>query len=110
MAYDPSVVARIDALVADWSDTVPRKMFGGVCYLHRGNMACGVWQDQVILRLGERAAAEAMQERFVRPFDVTGRPMKGWVMVEPPGFATEEALAGWLDQARAFVETLPAKG
>jgi hypothetical protein len=45
----------------------------------------------------------------VRPFDITGKPMKGWVMVESQGFETDDALKEWLDQARQFAAALPSK-
>ena len=84
-------------------------MFGDICHLMNGNMFCRVYRDFLILRLGEETAQSALQKPHVRPFDITGRPMKGWVMVASAGFKTEKALKGWLIQARAFVQTLPAK-
>ena len=60
---------------------------------------CGVYKDSLILRLGEAAATEAMGRPHVRPFDITGRPMTGWVMVDPPG-CREDAMKAWLDRAR----------
>jgi len=50
-----------------------------------------------------------MELPFVRPFDIIGKPMRGWVMVEKQGFETEKALNVWLDQARQFVSALPHK-
>jgi TfoX/Sxy family transcriptional regulator of competence genes len=87
---------------------VRRKMFGGTCYTHRGHMVCGVYQDFLILRLGEIQAAEALKYPEVRPLDITGRPMKGWVMVAAASL-TEETTARWVDKAHAFTRLLPAK-
>jgi TfoX/Sxy family transcriptional regulator of competence genes len=84
-------------------------MFGGICHLLNGNMFCGVYKDFLILRLGEENAERALRLSVVKPFDITGRPMKGWVMVEEDGFKKEEELEAWLNQAKAFVRTLPAK-
>ena len=84
-------------------------MFGGVCHLLSGNMLCGVYQDFMVLRLGEEGAASALQRKHVRVFDITGRPMKGWVMVEEKGFRTEKGLREWLEEARTFVGRLPPK-
>jgi hypothetical protein len=72
-------------------------------------MFCGVYKDFLILRLGEENAERALRLSVVKPFDITGRPMKGWVMVEEDGFKKEEELEAWLNQAKAFVRTLPAK-
>lgn len=107
MAYDGELEARIGPIAAGWG-AVPRRMFGGVCWLLGGNIVCGVWKNRLILRLGEAAASEAFGGPWVEPFDVTGRPMKGWVMVEPAGHAGER-LADWLEQARELAATLPPK-
>lgn len=109
MPYNTVIDERIRAVVGEWRETSSKKMFGGVCHLLRGNMLCGVYRDFMILRLGEEGAAAALRGMHVRVFDITGRPMKGWVMVEEKGFRTEKSLREWLEQARAFVRTLPPK-
>jgi TfoX/Sxy family transcriptional regulator of competence genes len=109
MPYDQRLDARIRETTAAWGHTTQKKMFGGVCHLSRGNMFCGVHQDRLILRLGDEAAQEALRSPEVRPFDITGRPMKGWVMVESAAVASEEALRDWLRKAWAFAKTLPSK-
>jgi TfoX/Sxy family transcriptional regulator of competence genes len=109
MAYDEQLEARIERMVSGSKNTNKKKMFGGVCHLLNGNMFCGVYKDSLILRLGEANAEKAMARPFVRPFDITGRPMKGWVMVESQGFGTDKALKEWLDQARKFAGALPPK-
>lgn len=107
MAYDENLDARITASLADWG-TMRRKMFGGTCYLLNGNMLCGVLRDSLILRLGDEQAATALTRAHVKPFDVSGRPMKGWVMVEGD-VLTKADLLKWLNRARDFVNTLPPK-
>lgn len=110
MAYNEEIDQRIRAVLTKWpKKTDHKKMFGGVCYLLDGNMVGGVYKDYLILRLGEERAREALKEPHVRVFDITGRPMKGWVMVGGQGFAEKAALSDWLDQARSFVATLPPK-
>jgi TfoX/Sxy family transcriptional regulator of competence genes len=109
MAYDKELDARIQKIVSKWSNTTSKKMFGGVCHLVSGNMFCGVYKNSLILRLGQSQSEDALKLPFVRPFDITGKPMKGWVMVADAGIKNESALKDWLRQARAFVKTLPAK-
>ena len=92
-----------------WSNTSRKKMFGGVCHLLNGNMFCGVHKEFLILRLGEKEGGEALQKPHTRPFDITGRPMKGWVMVSAKGFASDTDLADWLALAREFAGSLPPK-
>ncbi len=72
-------------------------------------MFCGIYKDFLILRLGEENADKALGLPFVKPFDITGRPMKGWVMVAQAGFNDDETLDAWLNQAGAFARTLRAK-
>ncbi len=83
-------------------------MFGGTGYMLNGNMMAGVLGDSVILRLGPEDGAAALRQPHVRPFDISKNPMSGWVMV---GLEALEgtALEDWLEQARDFVSTLPAK-
>lgn len=107
MPYDHELDARISRAVGGWS-TTKKKMFGGTCYLLQGNMMCGVYKEHLILRLGEEAAAVALEEAHTRPMDITGRQMKGWVMVSPKGYA-DQALKTWLEGARKFVAALPPK-
>ena len=109
MAYDERLDARIGEVVSGWAGISSRQMFGGVCHLLHGNMVAGVWKEFLILRLGEDAADYARELPHVRPFDITGRPMKGWVMIEPAGIRSSAQLKKWLEQAKTFVETLPPK-
>jgi TfoX/Sxy family transcriptional regulator of competence genes len=109
MAYNQEIETRIRKTVSSWQHTEAKKMFGGVCHLLNGNMFCGVYKDYLILRLGEKNSDEALQLPSVRPFDITGKPMKGWVMVAGDGFKSDDALGDWLSKAREFVNTLPSK-
>jgi TfoX/Sxy family transcriptional regulator of competence genes len=109
MPYSKRLEIRIQKIVSSWKNTDSKKMFGGICHLLNGNMFCGVYKDFLILRLGEDKAGEALELPFVKPFDITGRPMKGWVMVEEQGFTVEKELKGWLEKAKAFAKTLAPK-
>jgi hypothetical protein len=74
-----------------------------------GNMFCGVYKEFLILRLGEDAAADALDQKHVRVFDITGKPMRGWVMVDKKDLKSDDTLKNWLDKAQIFVKTLPPK-
>jgi TfoX/Sxy family transcriptional regulator of competence genes len=108
MAYSKALDKRIIEIISGWDNIIPREMFGGVCYLLNGNILCGVYKDYLILRLGAAEAVLALQNHGVRDFDITGRAMKGWVMVEARVCAGKR-LEEWLDKARAFVAGLPEK-
>ncbi|MBI4594770.1 MAG: TfoX/Sxy family protein [Candidatus Tectomicrobia bacterium] len=109
MPYDEKLEARIQKIVTPWENTSAKKMFGGVCHLLNGKMFCGVHKGFLILRLGKDNSDIEKELPFTRPFDITGKPMKGWIMVEPEGFSTDEKLRKWLKQAKSFVLTLPSK-
>jgi hypothetical protein len=109
MPYNEQIETRITKIISSWENTGQKKMFGGVCHLYNGNMFCGVYQDFLILRLGEENGKKALSLPHTRPFDITGRPMKGWVMVAQDGFQADHILAGWLNQARDFASSLPSK-
>ena len=109
MPYSKSLAARIRHALAVVLAIVEKKMFGGICFLFRGNMLVGVWNDSLIVRLGPDEGDAALSQPHVVPFDVTGRPMKGWVMVEPDGLDTDSQLRDWIERAANFVRTLPAK-
>jgi TfoX/Sxy family transcriptional regulator of competence genes len=109
MAYSEELEARIKRVISDWENTDDRKMFGGVCHLLNGNMFCGVYKDFLILRLGDKSAKDALHSPFVKPFDITGRPMKGWVMIKGKGVTSNNELKAWLSKAREFATTLPSK-
>ena len=109
MPYNKQIEARINNITAGWENIKSRKMFGGICCLLSGNMFCGVYKDFLILRLGEKEAREALKKPHVTPFDITGRPMKGWVMVAVKGFEQDRRLEAWLQKARDFARGLPPK-
>ena len=109
MAFDESLAARIRDVLSRKKGIEERKMFGCLCFLLHGNALAGVWKDRLIARLGPDEGEAAIREPHVRAFDITGRPMKGWMLVEPEGVEDDEQLAGWLERATGCVRNLPTK-
>ena len=109
MAYDASLAARIRKKFARKKGAEEKEMFGGIGFLLHGNMCVGVWKQQLIVRLDPADGQVAVLEPHVHPFDITGKPMKGWLLIDPAGVAGDEELADWIDRAAAFVATLPKK-
>ena len=109
MAYSKKIEQRIDAVIAPWPNMEKKKMFGGVCYLTRGNMCFGIWQEYLIVRTDPATAHERLQRDHVCLFDVTGKPMKGWLMVASEGWPTDSSLTEWLIMGREFALKLPEK-
>jgi TfoX/Sxy family transcriptional regulator of competence genes len=109
MAFDESLAARIRRQLARRKNVEEKKMFGGVGFLLNGNLLVGVWKESLIVRLGPEQGEEALKEPHVKEFDITGRPMKGWVLVEQEGVDGDNQVKGWIERATRFVKMLPAK-
>ena len=109
MPFDEDLAARIRHALARKKNIEEKRMFGGIGFLLHGNMLVGVWKEFLIARLGPDQGDEALLEPHVRQMDITGKPMKGWIMVEPEGVEDDEPLKEWIKQAVKFVGKLPAK-
>ncbi|HEU4480909.1 MAG TPA: TfoX/Sxy family protein [Actinomycetota bacterium] len=109
MAFDEKTADRVREILFEHGDVVELKMFGGIAFMVKGHMACGVIGDDLVARLGPDRAADALEKEHVRPMDFTGRPMKGYVFVGPPGIRTEPKLRTWVTATLEFVDTLPAR-
>lgn len=109
MAFDAVLVDRVRRALARESGVTERRMFGGVCFTVDGNMACGVQKSDLVVRVGPDAHADALRERFVRPMDFTGRPMKGYVYVAREGLADPRSLSKWVQRGVRFSRSLPRK-
>ncbi len=109
MAASKLLVERVRHLLSSRREITEKKMFGGVCFLLNGNMLVAVWNDSLIARLGIEQAIIALKEPDVRAMDLTGRPMKGWIIVEPDGIDSDRRLTHWIDLSTTFARTLPAK-
>ncbi len=109
MAYDTELEARIDLASLNWPGMGKKAMFGGMGYLLRGNMAFGIWRDHLVIRCGPEGYEACLALPHVRPFDITGKAMKGWVLVASPAFDSDAELHGWLTRGRDFAAGLPDK-
>jgi hypothetical protein len=108
MAYDEALAGRIRGLLGDVPAVTERKMFGGLSFMVQGNYACGI-TDTLVVRVGAEQHEDAMAQPFTRIMDFSGRPMKGWIYVDPPGYAGEAGLAYWVKRGVTYAQSLPAK-
>lgn len=104
MAFDEVLADR----VRDLTGLPDKRMFGGIAFLLSGNMAVGVIGDDLIVRVGPAAYDALVAEPGARPFDMTGRPMSGWLVVAGD-VLDEELLPVWVDRGVAFAASLPPK-
>jgi len=109
MAYDEGTAQRLRDLLVDQDDVVEMKMFGGLAFMVRGNMCIGVNKETLMVRVGKENHNEAISQPHARPMDFTGKPMQGFIFVDPEGYDADEDLEGWLNRGLDYVLTLPAK-
>ena len=109
MAFDENLAARIRTHLGKRTGVAERKMFGGIIFMLQGNMCCGVQRDALIVRLGPEEAGPALAEPHTRVFDLTGRPMKAWVLVDAKGLTKDSQLGKWVDRAATWAGSLPPK-
>ena len=108
MAYNLKLAERIRSQL-DGIPFVEKKMFGGVGFLIHGNMACGVNKDNLIVRVDPEKHSALLKKPHAKSFDLTGKPMKGWLLVEADGCKTAKQLNAWIKESIEFALTLPPK-
>ena len=109
MAFDEGLAERLREHYAAVCGVEEKKMFGGLAFMVNGHMSCGVNDEVLMVRLGAERYSEALEQPHARPMDFTGKPLKGFVFVDPPGIESDADLAAWVRRSLAFVHTLPPK-
>jgi TfoX/Sxy family transcriptional regulator of competence genes len=109
MAYDEVLADRIHTLLSGYDGLGEKKMFGGVGYLLHGNMACGVHKDYLIVRVGPDRYKDALADSHANVFDLTRRPMKGWITIVSKGVETDSDLDKWVQRGVELAQTIPPK-
>lgn len=110
MSYDERIAERIRRALHDRRGITEKKMFGGIAFLSRGRMFCGVLRDDLVVRVGPDRHETALARPGTRPMDFTGRPMKGFVYVAPRGCRTARDLRRWIEDGLAGSAIAKAKG
>jgi TfoX/Sxy family transcriptional regulator of competence genes len=109
MAYDQALASRVRETLGENPEITERKMFGGIAFMLSGNMAVGVSKDDLMVRIDPDDQDDALAQPGVRIFDMTGRPMKGWILVAPEAAAEQAALQRWVVAGLDFAGSLPPK-
>lgn len=109
MAFDAMLAGRIRVRLARRKGVEEKRLFGCVAFLLNGHVLVGVWKDSLIVRVGVKGYEAALLEPHVREFDITGRAMKGWILVGREGVEGDEELKAWIQRATKFVGKLAAK-
>ena len=106
MAYSEALAERIRQGLARRKGIEEKKTFGGIGFLLNGNLLVGVRKDSLLVRLDPEEGDEALKEPHVSEFNITGRSMKGWVLVAPEGVEADDHLSDWIQRAVKFVGKL----
>jgi TfoX/Sxy family transcriptional regulator of competence genes len=109
MAYDPKLATRVRQALRRRREITEKEQFGGVGFLLRGNMACGVMGQDLLVRVGPQGHEAALKDRHARPFALTGKPARGWILVAPGGLRSGPALQRWVELGLEFARSLPPK-
>ena len=109
MAYDEALATRVRSIVASTDGVVEKKMFGGLAFLVNGNMSVGVHGSELIVRIDPDETEAALEEPGTRIFDITGRPMKGWLLVGSQSLDRKSALSSWVKRGLGYARSLPGK-
>jgi TfoX/Sxy family transcriptional regulator of competence genes len=107
--YDPEAAERVRQVLSGRDGVVEKRMVGGLSFLVNGNMCCGITNRALMVRVGAEGRERALQEPHVRPMQLGGRALSGFIRVDPAGFAADDALASWVQRGLDFVSGLPAK-
>jgi hypothetical protein len=109
MAYDEGLATRVRETIGGEPGLIEKKMFGGLAFMIDGNLALGIVGDDLMARVGPDAYQAALMRPHARQFDMTGRPMTGWVLVDAAGLEDDAAYEEWVRDGVAFARSLPAK-
>lgn len=110
MAYDEELAGRVRELMADEPDVSETKMFGGLAFLIRGNMAVAAsGQGGLLVRVDPETFDALLATTAALPMEMRGRPMRGWLRVDDDHIRSDEQLGEWVDRATAYAGSLPGK-
>src|SRR5262245_37435767 len=109
MAFDEDLAGRVRKEIGRREDLAEKKMFGGFAFLINGNMSVGLHGSELVVRIPPDETDAALKEPGVRIFDITGRPMKGWLLIGSAGVKDPAALRKWIRRGVGYASSLPKK-
>jgi TfoX N-terminal domain len=109
MAFDEALADRVRDLLGARPEVTERRMFGGIAFMLRGNMAVGVSGEELMVRMEPGDVERAVTAPEVRHFEMSGRATRGFVLVGPEATATDDGLARWVDAGADYAATLAPK-
>jgi TfoX/Sxy family transcriptional regulator of competence genes len=110
VAYDEELAERIRELLGSKRGLTEKKMFGGLAFLIEGNMAVAAsGQGGVLVRVDPAQTDTLLETTNARLMEMRGRPMRGWLRVDPEDLRTKRQLARWVNLGTTYARSLPPK-
>jgi len=109
MPFDETLAERVRPLLRGGHSIKERRMFGGLAFMVNGHMCCGIVGNDFVVRTGPNQYEAALSHPHVRPMDFTGRTMRGFVYVNPPGYRSTRDLKTWVQRGLHFILSLQPK-
>jgi len=109
MGYDEKTAERVRRILSRRQNFVEKRMVGRLSFMVNGSMCCGVTSTGLMIRVGPEERERTLAQPYVQPMKFAGRPLAGFVCVDPEGYRTDTALAAWVRRGIDFVSTLPPK-
>lgn len=110
MAYDDELATRIREAVQGEPGLTEKRMFGGLAFLMHGNMAASAsGKGGLLLRIDPAETESLVHQPHVQRFEMRGRPMDGWLRVDPEALETDDELRRWVSHGVAYARSLPQK-
>jgi len=109
MPFDEKLANRVRRILGTFDAVSEKKMFGGLCFLVNGNMAFGLVNDDLMIRVGPESYEKMLEQPNVRKMDFTGKPLKGFLYVDTKGTGSDKDLRKWVSKGIEFARSLPAK-
>lgn len=107
MAYNEEIAARIRQALAGTKNLVEKKMFGGIAFMVNDKMCIGVNKDDIIMRCDPERTEEFLAKKHTKPFEMTGKQMKGWFLVNEGGIKNKRDFEYWINTALDANKSIP---
>ena len=109
MGFDQDLADRVRRVLEKIDGVSEKKMFGGLCFLVNGNMALGLVNEDLMIRIGPESYEKMLAQPNVRKMDFTGKPLKGFLYVGAKGTDSDKDLKKWVSKGIEFAMSLPPK-
>src|SRR5215472_5667942 len=110
VAYDQELADRIRQLIGSDPELAEKKMFGGLAFLIRGNMAIAASSEGgAMVRVDPEQSDALVAATKATPMHMRGRDMPGWLRVSSDDLRTDDQLAPWIEIGTGYARSLPPK-